>query len=420
MIDDDPPDPLFLGAWLKWGQAVVHTQTLEIDVETFSVAAHDKPLLTLRTEYHPKRHGFAVIVDSVVVPIPVRWGLLLGDIANNYRSSLDHVAWALVVRGSIPPSTLKPKSRRDIQFPIKDKRTEFNGELPRRLPGVNADRKGARAPVENGSTLSLKLLGDLRLVHRLAACGIGCWLGAPGSSLGVLEPVALALGLDDVAAVSEPVEGRPGEALGAEDFCPGLEGQIARDDQARALIGGRDDVEEQFGADLGGRDVSEFVKHEQVQSRELSLQFQECPLVSCLDERGHELGGAKEPDLVALVARLGGECRGQVGLARAGVADHQNVLPFVDVLTTRQLGDQHLVDRRAGREVEALEGLDGREPCRLQPSFGRAFLPVQQLEFQELQQVGEVVDVVGPRLFGDLLALGADGRQSQGLQVMVQ
>jgi hypothetical protein len=34
---------------------------------------------------------------------------------------------------------------------------------------VNADRKGERAPVENGSTLSLKLLGDLSLVHRLAA-----------------------------------------------------------------------------------------------------------------------------------------------------------------------------------------------------------------------------------------------------------
>jgi superfamily II DNA or RNA helicase len=34
---------------------------------------------------------------------------------------------------------------------------------------VNADRKGARAPVENGSTLGLKLLGDLSLVHRLAA-----------------------------------------------------------------------------------------------------------------------------------------------------------------------------------------------------------------------------------------------------------
>jgi len=37
------------------------------------------------------------------------------------------------------------------------------------LVAVNADRKQERAPVENGSTLSLKLLGDLSLVHRLAA-----------------------------------------------------------------------------------------------------------------------------------------------------------------------------------------------------------------------------------------------------------
>ena len=57
----------------------------------------------------------------------------------------------------------------------------------------------------------------------------------------------------------EPVERRPGEALGAEDLCPGLEGQIAGHDQARALVGGRDDVEEQFGTDLGGGNVAQFI-----------------------------------------------------------------------------------------------------------------------------------------------------------------
>jgi len=36
-------------------------------------------------------------------------------------------------------------------------------------PAVNADRKQERAPVEYRSTLSLKLLGDRSLVHRLAA-----------------------------------------------------------------------------------------------------------------------------------------------------------------------------------------------------------------------------------------------------------
>src|ERR1039458_3178205 len=42
--------------------------------------------------------------------------------------------------------------------------------------------------------------------------------------------------LPGAAAMGEPIEGRAGEALGAEDLCPGLEGQIDRHDQARALI----------------------------------------------------------------------------------------------------------------------------------------------------------------------------------------
>jgi hypothetical protein len=103
-----------------------------------------------------------------------------------------------------------------------------------------------------------KLLGDWSLVHRLVAPGIDWWLGSSRSGPGILEPVALALGLDDVAAVVEPVKRRPGEALGAEDLCPGLEGEIARDDQARALVGGREDVEEQLSIDLGGGDVAQL------------------------------------------------------------------------------------------------------------------------------------------------------------------
>ena len=57
---------------------------------------------------------------------------------------------------------------------------------------VNADRNLERAPVENG-TFGQKLLGALSLVH---------WrrrLGPPRPGLGVMEPVALAFGLDDLA-----------------------------------------------------------------------------------------------------------------------------------------------------------------------------------------------------------------------------
>ena len=174
-----------------------------------------------------------------------------------------------------------------------------------------------------------------------------------------------------LAAVGEPVERRPGETLGAEDLRPGLEGQIARDDQARALIGGRDDVEEQLGTDLGGRDVAQFVQHEQVQPRELGLQAQEAPLVPRLDEGGHELGGAEEAHPVAALAGHGRQRRRQMAFAGAGVADHQKVLALVDPLTARQLGDEHLVHRRPGGEVEGLERLQVREASLFQPSLGR-------------------------------------------------
>lgn len=128
-------DPLFDSPWLKWGQAVVHAQTLEAEIDAFRTGSHPDPLLASRTEYHPKRHGFGVYADRVV-PMPMRWGLLVGDIANDFRCALDHLAWALVTRGKTPPNTLKPKAANQIYFPIYQDRREFNGSLPGKLPGV--------------------------------------------------------------------------------------------------------------------------------------------------------------------------------------------------------------------------------------------------------------------------------------------
>lgn len=144
--DFPPHDPLFDSAWLKWGQAVVHSQTLEVDVQSWSKDANRDPISTFRTEYHPKRHGIAVITDSILVPTPRRWGLLLGDIANNHRSTLDQLAWALVTRGAKPPDTLNDWQQRNVYFPISNDRTEFRNKLPGNLPGVRrADIAKVRA-----------------------------------------------------------------------------------------------------------------------------------------------------------------------------------------------------------------------------------------------------------------------------------
>jgi hypothetical protein len=92
----------------------------------------------------------------------------------------------------------------------------------------------------------------------------------PSSSpLGVLQTVALALRLQNVAAVREPVQRRSREPFAAQDFGPVLEGQVRCHDQAVAFVGRRDDVAEEFGPGLARRDVPEFVEDEEVELGQL-------------------------------------------------------------------------------------------------------------------------------------------------------
>lgn len=131
-----PSDPLFTSAWLKWGQGVAHTQALEAQVDAFCEAAHREPIATFATQYHAHRHGFSLFVDSILTPIPVTWGLILGDCIHGFHAALDHVAWAVVTRGRTPPEKLTKPRKRNIYFPIFDKPTEFNATISKTLPGA--------------------------------------------------------------------------------------------------------------------------------------------------------------------------------------------------------------------------------------------------------------------------------------------
>lgn len=128
-------DPLFESAWLKWGRAVVHAQELKAAVAGTTLDISRQPTFAVEAEHQSKRHDFSVVVTDID-PMPPTWGLLIGDIANNVRSALDQVAWAIVTRGKTPPDTLPKKARRKIYFPICNDRKAFNGELPTKLPGA--------------------------------------------------------------------------------------------------------------------------------------------------------------------------------------------------------------------------------------------------------------------------------------------
>ena len=53
-----------------------------------------------------------------------------------------------------------------------------------------------------------------------------------------------------------------------------------------------------------------------------------------------------------------------MGLAGSAVAERDDILTTLDVFASRQLQNQHLVERCDGLEVEAVEAFDGGEPLR--------------------------------------------------------
>jgi hypothetical protein len=65
---------------------------------------------------------------------------------------------------------------------------------------------------------------------------LGFVRAASRSTLALFEPVAIAVHLQNVDVISEPVEERSGEPLGGEHGGPFVEGQIAGDDGGAALV----------------------------------------------------------------------------------------------------------------------------------------------------------------------------------------
>jgi hypothetical protein len=136
-------DPLFDSAWLKLSHGLAHAKALDAEIDDFSSRNSDEEVLFMQTDYVPRRHGFSVYVTDIA-PMPSRWGLMLGDVAHNYRSALDHLAWSLVCRGHTPPAQLTRQQQAAVYFPISPSRPQFNAEIRKppttksllKLPGI--------------------------------------------------------------------------------------------------------------------------------------------------------------------------------------------------------------------------------------------------------------------------------------------
>lgn len=127
----------FDSAWLKWGRAVAHAQALDADIERAAAETKTQPVGTIRIEYQPERHGFSVFVETTQ-DIPILWSVMLGDVVFDFRASLDHLAWALVQRGS-RAGQLTPFQESGVYFPIATSASHLRAMLSSgrpKLPGV--------------------------------------------------------------------------------------------------------------------------------------------------------------------------------------------------------------------------------------------------------------------------------------------
>lgn len=109
-------------------------KVLHDNINTFASDPDIQYRFPMTQHYDPKRHCIILRVGDEIPPFPSLWGMLLGNIVHNYRSCLDHVAWAIYKRGRTP--NLPERQERNVYFPVAAERTAFNKSLPRKLPGA--------------------------------------------------------------------------------------------------------------------------------------------------------------------------------------------------------------------------------------------------------------------------------------------
>jgi hypothetical protein len=181
-------------AWRKWAWASLEAERLQADIDAALETKLEGPPLTIgRSDYQPDLQGFRIYIETIRDP-PAALGLLLGNVINDYRSALDHLAWFIYERGSLA-GKVKPSTEEQVAFPIYDTRDDFNRNLPRRLPGARtADRAIVRRyqPYQRGKRMQPRMIlariRDLGRIdkHRIAQ---PVWLRNQRTELTVVDSV---------------------------------------------------------------------------------------------------------------------------------------------------------------------------------------------------------------------------------------
>ena len=228
------------------------------------------------------------------------------------------------------------------------------------------------------------------------------------------------VGIEDVDVMGETVEQRPGQALGAEGLAPFVEREVGGDERGAPLVALRDQLEQKLGAGLAQRHEAQLVDDQQFAGDHLLLEPQEAVLVAGFHQLVHERGGRGEAGREAPLAGGQSEPQGDMGLARAGRAEGNDVLAPLDPLAARQLQHLRLVQRGDGLEVEAVEALGDRELRCLDAPLDHAPFAIDRFQLHQPGQELNMIQALGRALARHFLVFPQEGRQPQGLEVVCQ
>jgi hypothetical protein len=106
-VISSPYHPLH-GFRLKLNRAQAHAETLNSEIDAW-FKCHPYEVFG---EYEPEPTPSYVFKVRFLEPVPSEWGIILGDFAHNARSALDHLAYQVVLFGTVGQHV------DDTQFPI--------------------------------------------------------------------------------------------------------------------------------------------------------------------------------------------------------------------------------------------------------------------------------------------------------------
>ncbi len=123
----------FDDAWRKWEWGGSHAKKLKA---CFPANASTRPYFipTVESTYDPDTECIVLHITDIGPP-PAEWGLRLGDVVANYRASLDHLAWAVVMRGDRADSLTDGKMK-GVYYPVTIPGSQVARVFKRNLPGA--------------------------------------------------------------------------------------------------------------------------------------------------------------------------------------------------------------------------------------------------------------------------------------------